>query len=330
MASPKPVKRFLNQVEPGFYAYYRKTMTSLGLSQEQSHVPIARLELIIRRLGIPLDDLFEGGQLLDPWNRLNRQSVVVVALGERYVKVPECGAKVKQPMIGLRDAQAYSVLQRFLERRLDCRLEMRPVPPGGGGDFYQKASSERSVAAIISIGSEMVNPATTVLAKEILNDYPEADTLPARFCLSVRVKDAFLSYSKSKRQAQGITTLCDQHFPREPDDLVSKRLNSDDLGPFPDCGMILLDQRRPTLLAVLAGHGGCGTIACTLALKQEIDIHGALNCVSNLGMNRAWKVVTVRRRRPKRRDEGADAFEVDDLDFDRTYKRGWRMRDVTV
>ena len=175
------------------------------------------------------------------------------------------------------------------------------------------------VGAIFVLGSPIANPFAEPLAERILaahGDTAAIDDQP-RFTWGLDAPDpqhCLLSEPKAvDPDEEGIKNASGYLYPRERDDDVRNSLETGDNGPFADCGMLMLDTRRDgKWLGLMAGHGGCGTIAAVRALGDA----GRLSV--RLGPEkRVVEILEVERRLPK----GGAGLDLDELEIVESHYR---------
>lgn len=286
---------------------------------------------VVRDLKLPLPVSRQS----TPWDRFAPGSTIVICIGQRLVDMPEVAQDVRQRAVGARDVQALTELLGYLQSdlNLDCRIRVESIPEDlsqpKARDLFERFHSSNNCGAICVIGSPIVNRLADSLAEAI---FPQCDP-PARFRWSSlpQHKLGLLSEPTACRPTQeGIRLRVHAQgnsattFLRTRDDEVVSQLRRHQRTVFEDCGMLLMSCRpKEPMLILAAGHGGCGTIAAVLALREHDEIARRLalggTAHSSLGRNQLFEIVEVRRRKP------SDA-PIDDLIFSREQKKGAAFR----
>ncbi|MFO0819439.1 MAG: hypothetical protein U1A77_15940 [Pirellulales bacterium] len=282
---------------------------------------------VVRDLKLPLP----VSRQTTPWDQFKPGSTIVVCLGERLVSMPEVAKDVRQRVIGARDVQALTELLGFFQSdlNLDCRIQVKSIPEDlsrpRARDMLAELRSSQDCGAVCVLGSPLVNRLADALAETL---FPQGNP-PARFrwSFSPQPESGLLSESTVCRpnqegirlsvHAQGNSPTT---YLRTRDDEVVSQLRSSHHTVFEDCGMLMLSCRpKEPMLILAAGHGGCGTIAAVLALREQDEIAKRLalggTSDSSMGRNQLFEVVKVRRRKPS-------ASTTDDLIFEREPKKG--------
>jgi hypothetical protein len=261
-----------------------------------------------------------------PWENVPAEAIVHVVVGVRHVKVEEMSQTMLQRAVGARDMEAVVKLTSFLQSDAigPCRVQLHLVPAKEPHDTARNRllmlRSGGNTAAVIVIGSPVVNPMADCIAEAILDAPGECAEAPATFRWAKGRRASTLSESKdypAKQQGIGIRTARGLFFPRTSDDEVSRLVARGKQGPFPDCGILMVDCRRLPLLVLAAGHGGCGTAACVQVLAEQEQVAEIIEASRRaqpkaaLGKNRLIAIVIAQRNsasvRPKAR------LTVDDL-----------------
>jgi hypothetical protein len=300
-------------------------LTKLADSQDED---IRELTRCLRILKVPIT----ADLRCPPWDRWEPGFEVVIIYGERQVRIPEVAKQMRQRAVGARDAEAMANLAALFQGRLqiDCKVRLYPVPSDlPRPEAEQKLGDLRKrpgVGGIVVLGSPVVNPLADPIARAMASNDPDKpsadpDDLPARFRWPFEPPPGtFLSeprrfdakdegiHQRLHGSASGTT------FPRTPDDEVLERLRNGDEGPFKDCGILMLDCRRSPVLLLLAGHGGCGTLACVEALEDQATIAARLDDShdsgrSVVGPDRVFEVIEVDRRKREH-----SPMDLDDLE----------------
>jgi hypothetical protein len=208
-------------------------------------------------------------------------------------------------------------------------------------DRYAQANAELSglfarkdVGAVFVIGSPISNSLADPIARRIVGDKLEdSPRLPVEFRWAFGLSrplgaPPYLSSpDQVARRSEGIALRGDKQtrWPRQHDEVIyndlRKRTWANAL--YEDCGLVMISAVGEGPLAVLcAGHGGVGTIAAVLALREQTKMSALISREDNLSPGRAAAVVVVERSKPS-------DHPLDDLVFDRRYgeadEGGWRI-----
>ncbi len=255
-----------------------------------------------------------------PWHLIQPGDEIAVVQGVRAVDIPEVSRAVRQRGVGARDALAQAAIANACRRlRLDADLMPHPVPgewPVADGTRYlTELCAKPNVGAVIVLGSFIVNPLAEPLARRALAGQP----CPARFrwVTNPGAGNVLSVPGAAPPGQEGIQVdRPAELFPRMRDDAVLERLNKSDTGPFPDCGLLLIDARTRPLTILCAGHGGCGTVAAAETLGDHALITRLLAASADaensaLGANLVLVVVAVDRQSSG--GMGLGGSPVDDL-----------------
>ncbi|MFN0244317.1 MAG: hypothetical protein ACKVWV_15625 [Planctomycetota bacterium] len=286
------------------------------------------LERLLRRLKIPATEFFHFHDRCAPWDEWRDRSVIAVVLGGKIVEGQR--SPLQHRVVGSRDAEALASLERVLrgDAGIEFSLEVHPLYPDMSSAAvtkrFETLCARKDVGAVVVLGSEIVNPMTTLLARHMFDDVA-ADKLPARFRWSFdrKERETFLSNPKIyRRDQEGIALrgYVETTLPREHDETILKRAGKKKRGFFQDCGLLAMDFRSDKLFVLCAGHGGCGTRAAVLGLSRTDYIEDALLAPSAdlrpFQGPRLFEPIWVKRRKPT-------PDPIDDLDFDDAYGTGW-------
>jgi hypothetical protein len=274
-------------------------------------------------LQIPLETFIQV--VPRPWDQWHPRSVLAVVIGWKLCQGPAEPHHPRWSTSG-RDTGALASLVTLLtsEFGLHFRLELQwaspDMPAEQATELIEALRSRHDVGAVVALGSPVVNSVVEPLARLMLAGR-EASEPPARFRFTGNGTSAgsFLCDPPCRPEESGIRFINSTRtaFRRTLVEEVLRRAQSNDRGPFEDCGMLLIDARHRCPLIVCAGHGSCGTVAAVLALGQSYKINADLNRDDDeLGRDRAFQIVTVRCHK-------ASVGPVDDLYFDPEYGTGW-------
>jgi hypothetical protein len=279
-------------------------------------------------MNIEADDLIANDMRSHPWDLFCKGDALAVVLGSKLVE----GPVMCQFYISQRDMDAKNGLIDFLR---GCqRLDFRPceeclsieTSPEEAEAALRELQSRRDIGMIVSLGSPVVNPLAVPVARTILKN-AGLKSSPAWFEWPVVAKT--LGFTLPKRplifqqtDACGVrlrspVKVNDSEertwFPRVGRYEALRRFQAGDRGPFEDSGLLMLDVVSRPMLAFLAGHGGCGTLATLRALLDEETISQELAASheggSILGPGRLMQVVEARCTKRTLR------ANVDDLEF---------------
>lgn len=283
----------------------------------ESEARFHNLASCIRKMGLE----FTVDTRHAPWNRFNNGSTVVVVIGVRRVTIEEVSVEMKQKAVGARDMESLIDLTNLFgnEFRTGCKIELQLLPPGMSSLEAETLLSElrqrKDLGAIAVLGSPVTNRMCDPMARSIL----EQRKPPALFRWSHTRGDSTLSDPKSCQPGEeGIRTngVKVTDFPRAHDDEVLRLHRAGRRGPFPDCGILMMDCRVHPYLILAAGHGGCGTKACVRALGDQEEIAKRL---SRSG-HKLFEVIVANRMWRDDRDAKSSS-PTDNLDL--TSSKGW-------
>jgi hypothetical protein len=260
-----------------------------------------------------------------PWHLVRPNDELAIVVGARAVNIPEVSSEVRQRGIGARDAEAQATFANVCRRlRLDADLvphvlpsELAPAAAQRYLDDLCDPNERPNVGAVVVLGSPVVNPLAEPLARRALG----GQRSPARFRWGFDPgPDTLLSVPgepDADAEEEGITIDIPEPilFRRTRDDAILPQLTGGPNGPFPDCGLLLIDASRRPLGILCAGHGGCGTIAAVETLGDHGLVARLLAASSDdarsLYKDRVLVVVAVDRH--SRGGMGVPGSRIDDL-----------------
>ncbi len=323
---------------------YRRATNPANYFPKHSHsverVDTAAVDLLLycmRQLNLSVKDLIGDDLRSHPWDLFQPGDTLLTVLGGKLIETPE----MTQHYVSHRDTEAKNRLVEFLHKRQrlefhaaeDCLLiEMLAEEARAKTEEYR---ARRDVGMIVVVASPVVNPLAVpmvqaILANSTCNDYVSGS--PAWFEWPFALKKLGADLPKKPlilQQGAGAGVRVDpavrvgdadqRHwFPRVGRREALRRFQEGDFAPVEDAGILMLDTSVRPMLAFIAGHGGCATLAAMDALQDEETISRELadshDGASILGPGRLMQVVAVKCRKSSNRPN------VDDFCFTR---RDW-------
>lgn len=103
-----------------------------------------------------------------PWDNWEPGGRVVVLVGKRAAHIEEVSQRVKQVVVGARDAEAFGGVLKLCQKdlKLNCSIELELLDVGG----IYKSLPSKGVGMIVCLGSPVVNPCSDLLAEEVLRE----------------------------------------------------------------------------------------------------------------------------------------------------------------
>ncbi|MBW3599961.1 MAG: hypothetical protein KY475_22150 [Planctomycetes bacterium] len=310
----------------------RKYYDALDLTERCVKQPHKLVECL-SRLQIPIESLVSTDFRLPPWDRFRSGSTVMVVMGEKYYR----DKWTWQRAVGVHDMQAQTILFKTLNEVLQLRFKveeyMIPIDstPEEAEDDFRRLLKERSdVGMVVTIGAPVVNAMVEPLAKTVF-ERAGIQEPPIQFQWSFDLRDAdkiqlpehpVLTIPEAGEE--GIFTRRGTFLPRMSKRQVVQEARKGNLGPYPCCGMLLMDVTREPFLVAAAGHSGCSTMAACVALGCMEEVYEMLEQSktpdSPLGENQLLALLQVDRRKHKDTDP-----ELDDLYFRTDQGTDWRF-----
>jgi hypothetical protein len=256
----------------------RRAYESATNPETEPTTRLRNLATCIRKMGLE----FRVDTRHFPWSGLAKGSTVAVVIGIRRVTIKEVSSEMKQRAVGARDMESLVELSNLLIGTFQTggRVELHLLAPDmtlqDAGTELGKLRQRKEVGAIVVLGSPVTNRLCDPLARTILG----SEKPRALFRWSHHRPASLLSEPEAcKPEEEGICVLQPDaaFYARMPDDEVLRRYRAGDRGPFPDCGILMIDCRVRPYLILAAGHGGCGTKACVRALSDQEEIEKMLD-----------------------------------------------------